>query len=146
MTNNEEAGWAKIQTTQPINDLVEHGPSIEIGVMAIPFDGKSITSTFAQIDTGASGTGISPWLVKQLGLKPGDVAIAHEAGRDPIETNFFSVRLLFPSNIHIEMDVVGLPSLGGNHGILIGRDFLKNARVGVDFTTGKVCLHYFKGV
>ncbi len=142
MTNNKEPVWAKIRITQSIDDLVKHGPSLKIGVMATPFDGTHVTTAWALIDTGAAGTGISPALARELALKPIDFGMAHEAGREPISAPYFKVKLLLSPNIDMELDVIGLRSMDEYHGLLIGRDVLQNSRIMVDFITGETRIHF----
>jgi hypothetical protein len=142
MTDDEEPGWTKIRITQPINDLIKNGPSIRVGIAPMPFEGPGMTSVLALIDTGTSGTGISPRLRSKLALKPIDVGFAHEAGREPIEGHYFKVRLFFPAGIQVDIDVFGLPSVTTNHDILIGRDILASCRLAVDFVSGVTRLHF----
>ena len=110
MTDDEETTWTKINIRQSIDDLIEFGPTLKIGIAPIPFEGAGMTSVFAQIDTGASGTGMSPLLTKELSLDPIDSGTMIEPGRDPITAPIFKVRLFIASH-EIDTEIVGLPSL-----------------------------------
>jgi len=141
MTNDKEPGWAKIRITQKVDDLIKHGPSITVGITPMPFEGAGMISVLALIDTGASGTGISPRLARKLDLKPIDIGIAREAGREPIEGHYFRVRLFLPAGVQIDTDVFGPPSVTTDHDVLIGRDILASCRLIVDFVSGVTGLH-----
>ena len=140
MTDDEEAAWTKIRITQTVDNLLKDGPSLKIDVAPVPFEGNGLTTVLAQIDTGAAGSGMSPWLTGKLNLRPVREVEIHEAGREPIVAQIFRVRLFLPS-IDIEIDIVSLPSLNKPHDVLIGRDILKNSRIIVDFTSGVTGLH-----
>ena len=60
MTDDEKTAWAKIRITQTVDELLQYGPSIKIGVAPVPFDGTGLIEALAQIDTGVHGTGMSP--------------------------------------------------------------------------------------
>lgn len=140
MTNDEEAVWAKIKITQTVDEILKHGPSLNVGVAPVPFEGTGMMTALAQIDTGAAGSGMSPRLARKLSLKPVGSGEIREAGRDPIVASYFRVRLFLPST-DIETNIVGLPSLDPPHDVLIGRDILANCRLLVDFTRGLTGLH-----
>ncbi len=140
MTNNEEAGWTKINFRQPPDKLREHGPSIGLGISAAPYAGGNIINTLAQIDTGAGGTAISTRIAALLNLGPTGKGEVREAGREPIVGYYAKVRLLIPG-AYIELEVVALSSLHPPHEILIGRDILSNCRLFVDFVGGLTSLH-----
>lgn len=140
MADDEEASWAKIRITQPVDEIIQYGPSIKIGVAPVPFQGEGTTIVLAQIDTGAAGTGISARLARKLNLKPVGFGEVHEAGRNPIKAPYFKVRLSLPST-DIESEVVGLATLDPPHDVLIGRDLLANCRLVVDFLSGLTVLH-----
>ena len=140
MTDDEEAAWAKIRITQTVDELLKFGPSVEIGIAPVPFEGKGLITVLAQIDTGAAGSGMSPRLTRKLNLKPVGKGEIREVGREPIVVNYFRVRLFLPST-DIETDIVGLPSLDPPHDVLIGRDILANCRLIIDFPRGLTGLH-----
>lgn len=140
MANDEKPIWTKIGFQQSIQDLIRYGPSIAVGIAAADASSPTVEA-LALFDTGASGCGISPRLTEQLNLEPIDAGVIHEAGREPITANIFSVRLFVP-RMDVELDIAGLPSLAEPHDILIGRDFLANFRLLVDFTTGGTQLHF----
>jgi predicted aspartyl protease len=139
MTNDKEAGWAKITFRQTVDELIQNGPTIEIGVTCI--DSGNGARVLAQIDTGAAGTGVSAKLAERLGLMPyGEHGEIHEAGRERLVVPYHFVRLTLP-HADIEHEVACLPSLGAPHDVLIGRDILANSRLVVDFIAGVVGLH-----
>ena len=140
MTDDEKAAWAKIKINQTVDELLKFGPSIEIGIAPVPFEGKGLTTVIAQIDTGAAGSGMSPRLTRKLNLEPIDQGEFHEPAREPIVVNYFRVRLILPST-DIETDIVGLPSLDPPHDVLIGRDILANCRLIIDFPRGLTGLY-----
>ena len=140
MTNDKETVWTKIGFQQTVEDVIKHGPSARVGI-GPRVSTEPVIQALAQIDTGAAGCGISPRLSKRLNLDPIDTGEIHEAGREPITTSIFSVRLFTPV-MDIELDVAGLPSLAPPHDILIGRDILARFRLLVDFTNGVTQLHF----
>lgn len=140
MANDKEPAWAEITFRQNIDDMIKYGPTCPIGIGGPESDDVAMT-VFAQIDTGAAGTGISPRLVDRLGLAPVSSGMIHEAGREPISVNMYGVSLFFP-RFKVVLDVSGLPSLAAPHDIVIGRDILKDTRFIVDFTSGIIRVHF----
>lgn len=140
MANDKEPTGAKITLTQSVDDLIQNGPTMKVGIAALPFDPAMMSVVLAQIDTGAHGTAVSPRIANSLGLKEIDRGEVHEAGRDPIVASYYRVRLRMPGT-DIEIDVVGLPTLREPHDVLIGRDVLANCRLAIDFANGKTWLH-----
>jgi len=138
MTNDEKPRWTKINIKQPVQDLIEYGPSFEMGVTSTT-TGETI-KVLAQLDTGAAGTGVSKRLSQRLALMPhGAWGEVHEAGREPLVVPYHLVRLGFPHG-DFELEAACLPSLGEPHDVLIGRDILKKCRLDIDFTTGVTTL------
>lgn len=142
MSDDKEAGWTKIRIRQTVDHLFKHGPSIDVDVA--PIDGGTIARVMAQIDTGASRTGISPRLVKNLGLAPVASGFVHQVGLPRIHVPFFKIRLGFP-RLDINIDVVGFATLERPHDILLGRDILGKCRLSVDFLSGVTVLHVKNG-
>ncbi len=142
MTDDEKARWSEINIHQPIESLVQHGPTLKVGISGVPFTGDNIIQAAAQIDTGASNCGISERLIKRLSLEPlpGEF-LTVEAGREPIARKAYWVRLRLPV-MEVEVEAYSLPSLTDPHDFLIGRDVLANCRIMVDFTSGQVKLHF----
>ena len=144
MMDDEESGWSKINIKQSVDDLIRYGPGLKIGIAAFPYVADAPKLVLAQIDTGASGTGISPKLVAELGLVPhGPPGEIREAGRDPIIASYFRVGIFLPSipePVELKLEVVGLPSLPPPHDILIGRDVLSRCKLGIDFIAGRTKL------
>lgn len=133
MADNKKSIWSKITVRQPINDLVQHGPTIAVEVSGI--QGGTRVKALAQIDTGAAGTGISQGLAITLGLKAIAWGGVHQPGLEEFQAPYFRVRLTLPIG-DIETEVVGLVTLDPPHDILIGRDVLTRCRLTVDFTSG----------
>lgn len=138
MSDDKEAGWTKIRIRQTVDHILKHGPSIDVDVA--PLSGGIGTRVMAQIDTGASRTGISPRLVRNLGLVPIAGGFVHQVGLPRIHVPFFKVRLGFPS-LDINVEVVGFATLERPHDILIGRDILASCRLSVNFLNGVTLLH-----
>ena len=131
------AKWFTIQITKAISELAEQGPTVEAFIG--PRDCKRMIGALAQLDTGASGTGISPRLADMLNLPSLGSTSIREAGREVIESQFYEVRLILP-RLDLELKVAGLPSLAPPHDIRIGRDVLAGCKLVVDFTTGVTVL------
>ena len=139
MADNEEPVWAKIDFRQNVDDLVQYGPSLKVGISADPFVGGEMASACSQIDTGAAGTGISTRLAERLGLVAIDHGELHHPGGDPIVAPAFKVRLYLPG-AELNLEVIGLSTLDPPHDVLIGRDVLASCRLVVDFSRGMVGL------
>jgi hypothetical protein len=133
MTDDEKALWSKVTVRQPIDELIQHGPTIAVVVSAV--DGGPSFKALAQFDTGAAGTGISKPLALKLALKPIAWGGVHQPGFEQFEAPYFRARIALPIG-DIETDVVGLVTLDPPHDVLIGRDVLKYCRLTIDFTTG----------
>ncbi|EXL09706.1 aspartyl protease family protein [Aquamicrobium defluvii] len=141
MTDNQETIWTKIGFDQPVDNLIQNGPTASVAIRSP--DGGDVVRAVALFDTGAAGTAIGPDLANRLTLQPIDSGVIHEAGRDPLSAPFFRVQIIIPGiGSWIELDVAGLPALARPHDILIGRDFLSHFRFSVDFTEGRVALHF----
>ncbi len=140
MTNDEKAGGAKITITQTVDEILQFGPSIEIGIAPAPFDGTGKIVVLAQIDTGAICSGLRPGFAKELGLNKVGEATAHVAGLQPVVVSCFNVRF-YLATIEFDLEVVELATLDPPHDVLIGRDILSNCRIEVDFTSGLIVLH-----
>ena len=144
MTNDEEAGWAKINIRQSADELLKYGPSIEVDIRAAINPGPSL-KLLAQIDTGADITAISARAAEALKLVPhGADGEIHEAGRGKIVVPYHFIRLTLPHG-YIEMEVPRLPSLNPPHDVLIGRDLLRRGLLLVDFVAGMTTLHLKTG-
>ena len=141
MTDNQETIWTKIGFDQPVDNLIQNGPTAPVAIRSAT--GGEVVSAMALFDTGAAVSAISPALVERLNLCPIGKGTVHEAGRDPLSAPFFHVHVIIPGiGSWIELDVAGLPALARPHDILIGRDFLSHFRFSVDFTEGRVALHF----
>ncbi len=127
----------------PAPDLEEKGPVIEVLLQPIPELVKALKQSRikalkeirvnALIDTGAQGSAIPEDIASELGL--------NIVGFTPVETVLgFTVRLpLYAVRLSIhnhEVDekwvLIGVPALYGDHGCLLGRDFLKFCKFNYD--------------
>lgn len=142
MADDDKTVWAKVGFHQPVDDLIQHGPTAPVDIRVA---GQSAFQALALFDTGAAGTGLSPALVARLGIVPTGEGFIHEAGREPIAAHFFPVHIAIPGLPWVELDAEGLPSLAPPHDILIGRDVLASFRFSIDFTEGRVALHFRHG-
>ena len=140
MTDDEEAAWAKIVFEQSVEDILKHGPTLDIGIAPLPFVGKGMTTVRAQIDTGAICSGLRPGLANELGLNKVGEATAHVGGLQPVVASCYSARL-FLASTEVDLEMVDLATLDPPHDVLIGRDILANCRLIVDFTSGLTALH-----
>jgi hypothetical protein len=138
MTDNEESVWAKIAIRQSVHDLRKHGPTFEVGVTDIA-TGTS-KRVYAQIDTGADHTCVSPVLARALHLKAIDICIVRQPNEPVRGAPYFKVRLSLPL-ADIDLDVALLTTLDAPHDVLIGRDILANSRLSIDFASGATDLH-----
>lgn len=143
MAENDEPRWIKTGFNQPVDDLIKNGPTATVEIAALPYaTGDRVWAFSALIDTGASGTGISPRVVREVGLRPTGSGVIREAGREPLTTNLYRARLSLPY-IHLDLPTIaGLPTMAPPHDIIVGRDVLRRVRLSVDFTTGVTRLHF----
>jgi predicted aspartyl protease len=125
MTDDKEPIWSQVRIRQPVDDIIQYGPSIEVDVSAI--DGGPRIKALAQIDTGAHGTAISTRLALKLDLRQIGAGEIRQPGLAPIVSPYFRVRVTLPIAGDIETDVAGLSSLSLPHDILIGRNVLAAA-------------------
>src|SRR6516162_1177637 len=110
MADDKEAVWTKIEFRQAVDHLVEHGPTLDIGVARDIEDGSPLLRVKAQIDTGAERTCIDPQLARDLGLAATGKGRVRQAGvARPIFSNYFPVRLLLPS----VANYLGVAAFGG---------------------------------
>ena len=140
MADDKKAGWSEFRIRQTTDELFQHGPSLEIGIVALPQNGRIPIRALALLDTGAAGTAISPGLAERLAPNIIDKGEIHEAGREPVVASFYTVGLLLPA-ANVELEVAGLPSLAAPHDVLIGRDVLISCRLVIDFPNGVTALH-----
>jgi hypothetical protein len=140
MSDDNETGWAKIEFCQSVDDLIQHGPSIDIGIGPSPYLGTGQIRVRAQIDTGAVCSGLRPGLAQKLGLSNVGTAIARIAGLAPIETPLYAAMFFMPFG-DIDLNVIDVGSMDAYHGALIGRDILGNCRLNIDFLSGVTTLH-----
>lgn len=149
MTDDKEPVWAKIGLRQGVDDLIKYGPTIRAAICDVTSKSNTV-NVLAQIDTGASMSGISPNVVRRLQLRGHGAGDIVEAGRERITVDFHEVDIVMafrnpPSgalhSMSIRCEVAGLPSLAPPHDLLIGRDILGQFRLLVDFTTGTTQLH-----
>jgi hypothetical protein len=76
------------------------------------------------IDTGASCTVIREGMAHDLGLQPTGVRVVHTPSDANVRCREYLVRLLLPSGVAFETDVVEAPLKGQHIDCLIGRDVL----------------------
>lgn len=84
----------------------------------------------AMIDTGASGTVITPAIAAALGIQPvGVTNMSTPSTTTPVQSRIFNVDLTFLTNSVNLTGIVAIEApLGGQHiQCLIGRDILQNA-------------------
>lgn len=124
--------------TNQIANMVQVGPIVEISVgPSIPYvqamtkKGKKVPSpvkAVAMIDTGASGTVVTPGLVEQLGLSPvGTSKMNTPSTTDAVEAAVYNLGLAFPNGVSVASVLAFEAPLGGQHiQCLIGRDVLKH--------------------
>jgi predicted aspartyl protease len=82
--------------------------------------------THAMIDTGATGTVISPSIPKQLNLSPVGVTSINTASHANVRCYQYPLRILFPRNVVAETLAIAAPLQGQNIQCLIGRDLLRH--------------------
>lgn len=141
MAHDQKPIWTKVGFEQNVECLIQHGPTGPIAIRSAA--GGEVISAMALFDTGAAGSAISPALAERLNLSPSGKGIIHEAGREPLSVPFFHVHVIVPGiGSWMELDVAGLKSIARPHDILIGRDVLSHFRFSIDFTEGKVVLHF----
>lgn len=140
MSDDDETGWAKVELRQSVEDLIQHGPTIEIGIGPSPYLGRGQIRVRAQIDTGAVCSGLRPGLAQKLGLSKVGNAIARIAGLAPIETPLYAAMFFMPFG-DIDLNVIDVGSMDTYHGALIGRDILESCRLNINFLTGVTTLH-----
>jgi predicted aspartyl protease len=83
----------------------------------------------AMVDTGASGTVLTPSVVAQLGLQPVGVSqMSTPSTTAPVQTRLFNVDITFAlNNVSVTGVVATEAPLGGQHiQCLIGRDILQH--------------------
>jgi hypothetical protein len=124
-------------TTQ-IQNMVQVGPLAEIFVgpsqlytQAMAKKGKAVprpVKAVAMVDTGASGTVVTPGLVKQLGLAPvGASRMSTPSTTDAVDVAVYDVGLAFPNGVSIaSVQAIEAPLGGQPIQCLIGRDVLKH--------------------
>jgi hypothetical protein len=80
----------------------------------------------ALIDTGASGTVLTPAILQQLGVQPvGIVSMSTPSTTQPVPAAQYMVNVVFPNRVVVPNVVVMEAPLGGqNIQCLIGRDIL----------------------
>jgi hypothetical protein len=124
--------------TNQIANMVQVGPIVEIAVgpsvlymQTMTKKGKTIpepVKAVAMIDTGASGTGVTPGLVQQLGLAPvGTSKMSTPSTVAAVEAAVYNLGLAFPNGVSIPSVMALEAPLGGQHiQCLIGRDVLQH--------------------
>jgi len=82
----------------------------------------------AMIDTGASGTVVTPMVIQQLGLKPvGVTMMSTPSTTAPVQVSQFNLGLSFPNGVFVPSIIAIEAPLSGQHiQCLIGRDVLKH--------------------
>jgi len=145
MADDEKSRWTKISITQPVDELLKHGPSFKLQARSLV--GGGVVSALAQIDTGAAGSAISLRLAERLGLDPVGHGSVHQPVGPTLHAPYFGVSLQLPPPdgvrlaVNFEIEVVGLATLDPPHDVLIGRDILASCRLAVDFVGGTTSLH-----
>jgi predicted aspartyl protease len=124
-------------TTQSPN-LVGAGPLVEVAVGptqalvdSLKSKGVDIPKTvkaIAMIDTGATGTVISPAVTGALGIRPvGVTQMSTPSTNKPVDVLQYNIRLLFPNGVSVENIVAIQAPLAGQHiQCLVGRDVLRH--------------------
>lgn len=121
-----------------IQNLVQAGPIVEILVgpsqqlrQVIASTGQSLPApvrAVAMIDTGASGTVLSPSIIQALGIQPvGVIQMSTPSTQQPITAHQYDVSMSFPNGVTVAQTLATEAPLGGQHiQCLIGRDILQH--------------------
>jgi len=124
--------------TNQIANMVQVGPIVEISVgpslsyaQAMAKKGLSVpqpVKAVAMIDTGASGTVITPSVTQQLGLSPvGLSKMSTPSTTTAVTAAVFNLGLTFPNGVSVASIMALEAPLGGQHiQCLIGRDVLQH--------------------
>jgi hypothetical protein len=142
MADDKEAVWTKIELRQPPEEIVKFSPMISLRMARLdPMDCMvgPVSKVIGLLDSGASIAGLEPEPVKRLGLERIREAVIHEAGRPPIETLTYRVRLSIGS-LSSRLFATGLLWLGCEYNLIVGRNVLANCRVDFAFTSGQTTL------
>ena len=124
--------------TNQVADLATVGPVVEVLVgpshlfaQVMAKKGKPVPNPVkatAMVDTGASGTVVTPALIQQLGLRPvGVTSMNTPSTTKPMRAPQYHLSLVFPNGVSVP-SLIGIEApLGGQHiECLIGRDVLKH--------------------
>lgn len=125
------AQLANLQQAGPIAEVLIAPPHQLVQVLKakgqpVPQPVKAV----AMIDTGASGTVITPAIASALGIQPvGVTNMSTPSTTTPVQSRVFNVDLTFLTNSVNLTGIVAIEApLGGQHiQCLIGRDILQNA-------------------
>lgn len=124
--------------TGQVPNLVAAGPIVEVVigpgrafVEELSAKGQPVPApvrAIAMIDTGASGTVISPTIVQSLGLQPVGVAqMSTPSTHQPVQASIFNINLDFPHGVTINDAAAIEAPLSGQHiQCLVGRDILQH--------------------
>ena len=122
--------------TTAVADLVVQGPLVQLLVgpskSFIQSVGAQNVATpqpiLALVDTGASGTVLTPAVIQQLGVQPVSAVPVHTPSTiTAVHCNQYQVNIYFPQGVTVE-DVLAIeaPMGGQNIQCLIGRDILRH--------------------
>ena len=122
--------------TAQVSNLAQIGPVLDVAVaptQALVQQLHRVNATIpppvrvsALVDTGASGTVLTPSVLQQLGVQPiGVVSMSTPSTTQPVPASQYVVNIVLPNRVVVPNVVVMEAPLGGqNIQCLIGRDIL----------------------
>jgi hypothetical protein len=132
---------ARVVFNQPIDSLLALGPTLQLRI-SVPGRFELLVAN-ALIDTGGDRCCITKEFFGRLGIPYPETTVAlAEAGREPIDAGLIKdLRITFPKCRGIDLPFAILPTLGGPHDVLIGRQLFIDGLITVDFKHGRFVLH-----
>ena len=93
-------------------------------------------------DTGATGTAITSFLVKQLGLVPTGKTTVNTANGSAIQ-NIYTIEIGLPNKFLVKgITATEIPNLPTNNEVLIGMDIITLGDFSVTHYKGKSCMSF----